>query len=428
MRHSSTRPTLIAALVLGLVAPGAAADPLKKGKTRVESMPAAGPVPGDHASYYGAISSTGRYLAFRTDYAALTGHGSYPTSQIVWKDRETGVFQLVTETAAGHPADESQNGPWISDDGRYVLFHTRATGLPDGISVTDVAGHSDVFRTDMQTGTTIRVSVTHDAKEPDADCYAADLSADGRYVLIISGATNLVPGSFDGTRLIYRKDLWTGALALVSVAPSGTKANGRCTQARITDDGQRVVFASQATNLGVAPKGADQYECWLRDLQAGTTELVSATKSGGASQLGARIPRISGDGRYVAFTSASKDLPGAKSKNDEALYVLDRKKGKTVRVPLNPKKEYSVWSANWSAGRYLALATYDLDHERAYVYDAKKKKLKAVDLNSKGKKANDDTLSVSISGNGKFVTLTSDATNLGDDGDQYRDVFVRRWR
>ena len=424
MRLSSTLPLVL----LGFVASSAAADPLKKGKTRVESMPAGGPAAGAHASYYGVLSSTGRYLAFRTDLAALTGHGSYPTSQIVWKDRETGVFQLVSATKSGLPADQSQNGPWISDDGRYVLFHTRATGLPDGISVADVLGHSDVFRTDTQTGTTIRVSVTHDTKEPDSDCFASDMSADGRYVVFISGATNLVPGSFDGTRLIYRKDTWTGSLELVSVAPNGDKADGRCTSGRMSDDGQLVVFASEGTNLGVAPTAANQYECWIRDLQAGTTEFLSATKAGGASELGARLPRISGDGRYVAFTSSSKDLPGAKKKNDEALFVLDRKKGKTVRVPLDPKTKYSVYASNWSAGRYVALGTYDLDHERAYVYDAKKKKLKAVDLNSKGKKANDDTISMSISGNGKFVTITSDATNLGKDGDQFRDVFVRRWK
>ena len=64
------------------------------------------------------------------------------------------------------------------------------------------------------------------------------ISADGRYVIFISGATNLVAGETNGAMDVYRRDLQTGTTALVStespssggLVPSGFYMRFACLQ------------------------------------------------------------------------------------------------------------------------------------------------------------------------------------------------------
>jgi len=400
---------------------------LKSGKTRAVSVPAGGPPLDTHISNLASISGNGRIVCFRTDVAALTGHLDYPVSQLVAKDRMTGAVQLVSATTAGAPAGHTPLIPVISSDGQYVVFSSRASDLPDGISVADVLGHHDVFRTHLPTGTTIRVSVTHDSKEPDDDCLATDVSEDGRYVLFTSTATNLLPDAFAGPKQVYRVDLNSFALERASINDAGTPADDDCDEARLSESGREVVFRTSAANLGVVPIGG-AIEIWLRDMDTGILEFVSAKKNGGASDEGGDRPAITGDGRFVAFTSRSTDLPGAEKGNVPGMFVRDRKKGKTFRAPMKGKKLFSTTPHDASDGRYVTFTVDSAKGFRVFVWDLKKNSVKAVGLNSKGKKANASAHRAAISRNGKIVAFDSKATNLGQDSDDADDVFVRRWK
>ena len=415
-------------IAAALLAPTADAGwKLKKGKTKALSVPTGGPPAGDHASNLASISGDGRLVCFVSDVAALTGHGAYPERQVVVHDRQTGVRQLVSATAAGAPMSYTPTIPVISADGRYVVFSTYAPDLPDGISVSDVAGHRDVFRTHLPTGTTIRVSVTYDGKEPDDDCIAADVSADGRYVLFTSKATNLLPVSFVGPEQVYRIDLNSFTITRVSMTQTGTRANADCDDARISADGQTMIFRTAATNLGVVP-APNRREIWLRDLHTGALEFVSGTKGGAGSEKGADRAVLSGDGRYVAFSSYSSDLPGAQSGDVPGLFVRDRKKEKTWRAPVSGKKLFSITPNDASDGRYVSFTTDRASGFRVHVWDVKKGKVKEVGLNSKGKRGNASSHRAALSADGKDVVFDSKSTNLGGDGDGAADVFVRRWK
>ncbi len=107
-------------------------------------------------------------------------------------------------------------------------------------------------------------------------------------------------GDTNGRSDVFVKDLQTGTLTLVSAATSG-QSNGFSFNPSISADGRYVAFYSDANNL-VSGDTNGVYDVFVRDLQLGTTTLVSisgSTLSNGPSQN----PAISSDGRYVAFES-----------------------------------------------------------------------------------------------------------------------------
>jgi flagellin-like hook-associated protein FlgL len=72
---------------------------------------------------------------------------------------------------------------------------------------SDTNNSRDVFIKDTVTGVTTRVSTNSAGQESNYYSPRAALSADGRYVAFISGASNLVTGDTNGTRDAFLKDL-----------------------------------------------------------------------------------------------------------------------------------------------------------------------------------------------------------------------------
>ncbi len=146
------------------------------------TVPSGGAAAGPHFSRWPELSSTGRYVCFMTDVPELIGADLNGIRQIVVLDRKLETTHLVTETKRGEPTTEYPGFPaWLSQDGRYVVFFTDATNLVDGIDVIDDNAGYDVFRHDVETGVTIRVSQTHESKLADHACYLPDVSAEGRF-------------------------------------------------------------------------------------------------------------------------------------------------------------------------------------------------------------------------------------------------------
>ena len=107
---------------------------------------------------------------------------------------------------------------------------------------------------------------------------ACSVSTDGRYVAFASEANNLVAGDTNGCRDIFVCDLLLGTNILVSVATNGAGADNLSTEPAISGNGRYVAFTSSADNLvtGDTNKARDVV---VRDLQAGTNILVSVNSS-----------------------------------------------------------------------------------------------------------------------------------------------------
>lgn len=148
------------------------------------------------------------------------------------------------------------------------------------------------------------------------------VSANGRFVAFHSFAFNLVPNDFNGRRDVFVRDLQTGTTTLVSVNLSGNEtSNGTSQKPTISADGRYVAFESDASDL-VPNDTNTQSDIFLRDLQTGTTTLVSVnnarTGSGNQSSVNAVI---TANARYVAFSSFASDIVDIDNNNTVDIFV-----------------------------------------------------------------------------------------------------------
>jgi Tol biopolymer transport system component len=130
--------------------------------------------------------------------------------------------------------------------GRFVVLTSIASNLvPD-----DTNGEQDVFVRDRQTGRTTRVSVGAGGAQGNAGSIGAGISADGRYVTFDSNATNLVPGDTNDLGDVFVHDRQTSRTTRVSVTARGAQAaGGNSANPAISADGRHVAFNSHAANL-----------------------------------------------------------------------------------------------------------------------------------------------------------------------------------
>ena len=222
-------------------------------------------------------------------------------------DRRTGTTELVSVASdATTPGNGDSGYPQISADGRFVAFLSDASDLVPG----DTNGVTDIFVRDLQTGTTERVSVGSSGAQANGQSLGPTISGDGRFVAFRSAASNLIQGDTNGVGDIFVRDTQAGTTDLVSVASDGTKGNGDSYGPSISADGRFVVFRSKASNL-VAGDTNGKDDIFRYDRRTATTELVSVDSSGAQSNRNSYAPFTNADGRFVVFWSGASNLvPG----------------------------------------------------------------------------------------------------------------------
>lgn len=213
--------------------------------------------------------------------------------------------QIVSRANTGTNPAGAAAGSAVSADGRWVAFTST-----DDLTGASAAGVRQLYVHDRANGTTILASANVNGiaaaapgvdDPPDRRGYA--ISGDGRFVVFASGAPNLVAGDPDGTdRDVFRRDLRTGAIIVVSRALGGALANGPVGgDPDISFDGSRVAYQTgAATNLWAGDAAVDS-DIVVGDLVMGTSTLASAGSTGGALTGTIGRPAISADGRVVAF-------------------------------------------------------------------------------------------------------------------------------
>jgi|CXWL01.1.fsa_nt_gi Tol biopolymer transport system component len=233
---------------------------------------------------------------------------------------------LITAAPDGSPANSGSLNASISANGRYVVFESGATNLVS----SDTNSVWDVFVRDLRRGVTERVSVDSVGTQGNNHSTTSTISPDGRYVAFSSAASNLVPGDTNGVRDIFLHDRRSGATERISVDDAGNQADGTTIRPVLSADGRYVAFDSFAHNL-VDGRPLRVGEVLLRDRTTGHIERVSVNDAGEQAIGGSSVAGISDDGRYVAFVSNAANLvPGPT--NLSQVYVRDRKGNVTERV------------------------------------------------------------------------------------------------
>jgi Tol biopolymer transport system component len=288
-----------------------------------------------------------------------------------------GRTSRVSVSSTGVQGDSESLGTWISAGGRYVAFTSEASNLVPG----DTNGWPDAFVRDRRTGTTTRITVSSTGAQANGGSFVTSMSPDGRYVAFQSDASNLVPGDTNGGDAFMR-DLRTGVTSRISLSNRGRQGNDGSSFPKLSDNGRYVAFLSGAANL--VPVDTNQLEdIFVRDRRAGTTSRVNISSRGAQANGYTNSLTMSGDGRYVTFFSAASNLVPGDTNGENDLFVHDRRTGITSRA----------------------------------------------NVSTRGTQANDATHNGSISGNGRYIVFDSRASNLSPaDTNDVFDVFLRDLR
>ena len=237
-----------------------------------------------------AISADGRTVAY-----AQYGGGGQGVYALEWQD-DGASPELVSVSDSGGAPGVPTDFPAVSEDGRYVAFQSYTDDLDDdALPGKTGGGPSKVYVRDRVAGDTEMVSVTNAGEIANGNANRPDITPDGRYVVFSSDATELAgttppeeplaPEDEDEEAAVvhvYRHDRDTGETLMVSVASDGTAGDGNSATAygpTISDDGTKVAFESDSTNL-VGDDTNGNTDAFVRDVAAESTIRVSLDEHG----------------------------------------------------------------------------------------------------------------------------------------------------
>jgi uncharacterized repeat protein (TIGR01451 family) len=372
-----------------------------------------------------AISDDGRYVAFKSDASNLVKGDRNNLTDVFVRDRAAGTTERVSGDGGG-------DNPGISPDGNFVAFETfdfdgdfaqdiylrnRTTGAIERISVSHdgsevfspsedpvVANapngrpivafasgapnlvpndgiNMDVFVRDLSgpSPTTERVSVSSDeqpAGKFDTSRNAA-ITADGRFVAFQSDAQNFTADPQTGFFSdIFVRDRKAGTTVLASPNGRGREASGQSEDPEISPNGRFVSFASFASDLIARtpdPDGGLVRDAFVRDLTAGSTEIISvtsahldATREGNHDDVGAGP--VSADGLVTLMGTQADNLFAGDNNGVNDVYVSDRRPAADLSLtkadapdPVAPRGTLTYTLAATNNGPNAAPDTHILD-------------------------------------------------------------------
>lgn len=297
---------------------------LVSGRTTRISVDAAGKQ-GNGDSFNPHISAGGRYVVFESDATNLVGNDTNGRRDVFVHDRHTGVVRRVSVSSSGAQANRDSSMPFVSSDGRYVVFESLATNLVGA----DNNNATDIFLHDRTDSSTRRISLAANGGEGDGPSTLASMAGDNSAVVFRSFSTNLTTDDSNGSWDIFVVSLASGQIEIASRSSDGTQgtpllSNPEVAPARpyLSASGRYVIFQSDAANL-VAGDSNGKADIFLRDRQSATTERLSVSSIGEQADAHAVFPALSSDGRYSAFLSAARSL-SHNGNGRVALFYRDR--------------------------------------------------------------------------------------------------------
>jgi Tol biopolymer transport system component len=247
------------------------------------------------------VSGDGRIVAFASTSSNLVPGDANGKRDVFVHDLWTDATELVSVASDGTQADDVSMVCDLSADGRYVVIKTWAKSLDP----TDQDGKGDIYVRDRQLGTTEWISKPLTPVPSVYDAHSvASISDDGRYVAFSSNDDNLVPLDTNGYSDVFLHDRILGTSQIVSLSNSGEQGDLYSFDPLISADGNRVLFLSNAKNFhpSADPNAPWTNHLYYRDLDAGVTQAVDLDSNGNLPR-GAIVGEydMSPDGSTIIF-------------------------------------------------------------------------------------------------------------------------------
>ncbi len=340
------------------------------------------------------MRATANKIAARTNKLVSLGVDTSGGDQlsINWGDGTVDRLTTSREYATSSIVDHAYGA-----DGRYTatLASTRLGGATSVSNATVILGTEYTGHTLLNPG--------FDGPANNA-VFTAGLSANGRYAVLLSTATNLVAGfnprgqqqfylkdtvtgditpvstdvsgqagglgptgtvfvSNDGSRVIFQssasygltdpnisndvfsKNMTTGVVTALSTTAGGLVGNGASNLADVSPDGQFVVFASASTNLTGSDTNGNFPDVFLKNSVTGAIQMVSVTTAGAQAFSTSNGGAVSANGRYVAFNSFGA-LQAGDTNATQDVYLRDTQTNTTTRVSLGVGNAPLIYDSN----------------------------------------------------------------------------------
>lgn len=282
--------------------------------------------PTTRASLHPKLSADGKIVVFSSlqdDLVAGDGNSAGPDSFLL--DRRTDQLRRLGLLEDGTQLAGTLDAPAVSGNGQAIAFLYNAAGGSAGVRAHEAAavtaGSVTVCSSPPNGLFRSKCLSGVGGATPNAPIEGPlSFSSDGRYLAFCSAASNLVSGDTNGAKDVFVLDQNTYSVRLVSTASSGTAGNGDSCGAMLSGDGKWVVFSSKAANFGGNGSVA---QVLRKNLTTGELALISRSVDGGVAGTDALQPTVSSDGKRVAFVSRAANLESGVTPGADFVWVYD---------------------------------------------------------------------------------------------------------
>jgi Tol biopolymer transport system component len=322
------------------------------------------------------LSDDGGKIVFTSSADDLVPNDFNGTLDVFVFDVAAGTNMLVSAGVDGNPVAGSSFSPALARSGQLVVFVSNATNLVAG--QTNL--FANIFLRDLQAGTNALVSVAPDGITPgNGDAATPVISQDGRHVVFVSRASNLATGASASFANTYLRDLTSGATTLltnnasINLMPS-ISADGRYvayfgsgSQVMVRDTllGTNIFGTNAAVSAVVSPSGAH-----LLYNNATTMNVINLLNRSNLFSIPAKVPvrnpaPWSADGRSFAFVTATNAVPTDTNGTND-VYLCDLLTGSLTLVSINSAHTTSAnnvsdWPAVSGDGHFVIYRSFATD-------------------------------------------------------------------
>lgn len=288
--------------------------------------PQAHPGQGDSWSLVGAtrIGAGGR-VAYTTQATNLAGGETRGLLNVVLRDLDSGESWRASVGTGGAPLPRSAHNGIVSRDGEAVVFDVfREVVVPPFLYTT-----SSVYVFDRTTATAREFSLPTSSPLSSEYSVSSDIARVDGQPMVAFSTFDAIDGD-DDTWLDVYTTIGDGHFERISARPDGQPGNGSSFSATLSPDGRYVVFVSQATDLLPTPLTAGPTRLFLRDRATQVTTLLTP------ADAQAYAPVLGDDPRYVAFLSTSASLVAGDTNGAADAFLLDRNTHAISRISVAP--------------------------------------------------------------------------------------------